>query len=68
MSSTFLKVEYLPKFIIDIPDAAVYAVFNESACAGGHFGCKLRAACGMFSTSPALSCYMRIVIPFAPGK
>ena len=64
----FLKVGYLPKLIIDIPDAAGYAVFSESACADWHFGCKLRAACGMFSTSPALSCFLRIVIPFAPGS
>ena len=68
MPSAVLKVGYLSKFIIDIPDAAGYAVFSENACAMKHLGCELRAACGMFSIPPALSCFLRIVIPFAPGS
>ena len=40
MPSAVLKVGYLPKFIIDIPDAAGYAIFSESACAMKHLGCE----------------------------
>ena len=43
-------------------------LFSAKALRGGHFGCKLQAACGMFSIPPALSCFLRIVIPFAPGS
>ena len=49
MPSAVLKVGYLSKFIIDIPDAAGYAVFSENAARGtSGVSCGPLAACSAF--------------------